>query len=88
MQTHQLKIAGIIAGVVVVVGVISLLALLPAGVQGISADVLQPTGYALIPKTDWQTALDNLKLYPISDQATQSQIIQEVIQILESAQTN
>jgi len=91
MQAHQLKSAGLIAGVIVVVGVLSLLVFTPTGISGISADIGEkaaPEGYALISKPAWENAVAKLKSYPESDDTTREQIMQEVLQILESAQAN
>ena len=91
MQTHQLKLAGLVAGVIVVVGILSLLVFSPTGVGGISAyrgEKQPPAGYAWITKSLWQEALAKLKSYSQVDETTREQIIQEVIQILESAQAN
>lgn len=91
MQSHQLKLAGLVAGVIVVVGILSLLVFAPAGIGGISAYIGEkqpPAGYAWITKSDWQEALAKLKSYPQANETTREQIIQEVFQILDSAQAN
>ena len=91
MQKHHLKSAGLVAGVIVIVGVLSLLVFTPAGISGISADIGQKAsleGYALIAQPAWQTAITKLKSYPEADNTTREQIMQEVLQVLESAQVN
>ena len=91
MQKHQLKLAGLVAGVIVVVGVISLLVFAPSGISGISADIGEKyslEGYARITKPAWQEAVTKLKSYPEADNTTREHIMQEVLQVLESAQVN
>lgn len=91
MESHQLKLAGLVAGVIVVGGILSWLAFAPEGIKGISASVGQQPStsqdYAWIMRPDWQRALVLLRSYVESDNATRERIIQEVIQVLESART-
>ncbi|MFA5967034.1 MAG: hypothetical protein WC805_00755 [Patescibacteria group bacterium] len=91
MHQHQLKLAGLVAGVIVVVGVLSILVFTPDGISGISADIGEKPsleGYALISKPVWEDAVIKLKSYQEADNNTREQIIQEVLQVLESAQVN
>lgn len=89
MEAQQLKIAGMVAGVVVVIGVIGLLALTDAGrlrtIGGTSADVgdIATGKVVVISKADYQQMLDQLKSYATADETTRTAIIQGVIHSLE-----
>jgi len=93
MQDHRLKIAGLLAGVVVIVGVIGILTLTPASriktITGTSADIgdlvdLAAGDSVIIPSVKYQELIDQLKQLVEADDATRTTIIQGVIQNLES----
>lgn len=89
MEAHHLKICGMVAGVVVVVGVIGLLTLTPAGrlrtIGGTSADIgdVATGNVVVISRADYQQMLDQLKGYADADETTRTVIIQGVIHSLE-----
>lgn len=92
METHQLKLAGLVAGAIIVVGVISVLTFTPAGrlntIRGTSADVgdVATGNVVVMAKDDYQKILTQLRDYANADETTRSAIIQEVIHSLESWQ--
>lgn len=84
MQDNRIKLAGLVAGVLVVVGIISLLTFTPAGVditKGVSADIRDvATGNVKVISTeDYQQLLDNLNLAIQADETTRLAIIQDTI---------
>jgi len=89
MVSSKLKLAGFIAGLIIVVGIVSLLTLTPAGrlktIGGTSADVgdIASGQIILISRSQYQDLLDKLRSYANADETTRSAIIQEAIHTLE-----
>lgn len=90
MQDNRIKLAGLVAGVLVVVGVISLLTLTPAGrvtiTNGVSADIgsVATGNVVVISDTDYQKLLDRLNQSIQVDETTRLTIIQEAISTVNS----
>ena len=93
MEIYQLKLAGLVAGAIVVVGVIGVLTFTPLGrlntIGGTSADVgdVATGNVVVVAKDNYQEILAQLKSYANADEATRSTIIQEVIHSLENWQS-
>lgn len=90
MQSHKLKLAGLVAGMIVVVGVIGILTFTPAKglntIGGTSADIGDiATGNVIVISTaDYQQLLDKLIQSTQADETTRLTIIQGVIHNLEN----
>ncbi|MFH0912586.1 MAG: hypothetical protein V1807_02940 [Patescibacteria group bacterium] len=87
-MNNQIKIASLVAGAIVVVGVIGVLAFTPAGqlrtIGGTSADVgdIVAGNVIVVSQADYQLLLAELQSYAEADETTRSTIIQEAIRVL------